>query len=59
MPDDGWVLGVDEHTGCVLDLDAGTATVVGNGVLTLRRRGPRPWSNQVKRCRSERYASWH
>ena len=39
MGPDGWVLGVDEHTGCVLDLDAGTATVVGNGVLTLRRRG--------------------
>jgi hypothetical protein len=39
MGRDGWVLGVDEHTGCVLDLDAGTATVVGNGVVTVRRRG--------------------
>ena len=37
LPDDGWVLGVDEHTGCVFDLDAGTATVVGNGVVTVRR----------------------
>jgi hypothetical protein len=39
MGPDGWVLGVDEHTGCILDLDAGTASVVGNGVLTVRRRG--------------------
>jgi cyanophycinase-like exopeptidase len=35
----GWVLGIDEHTGCVLDLDAGTATVVGNGTVTLRKSG--------------------
>jgi hypothetical protein len=39
MPDTGWVLGIDEHTCCVLDLDAGTATVVGNGGVTVRRRG--------------------
>jgi hypothetical protein len=45
MADDGWVLGVDEHTGCVFDLDAGTATVVGNGVVTVRRKGR---SNVIK-----------
>ena len=39
LPDTGWVLGVDEHTGCLIDLDAGTATVVGNGVVTVRRAG--------------------
>jgi hypothetical protein len=39
MDPDGWVLGVDEHTGCIFDLDAETATVVGNGVVTVRRRG--------------------
>jgi hypothetical protein len=39
MPDSGWVLGVDEHTGLVLDLEAGSATVVGNGVVTIRRHG--------------------
>ncbi|MGH9047393.1 MAG: hypothetical protein ACRDVW_08765, partial [Acidimicrobiales bacterium] len=39
MGDQGWVLGVDEHTGCVFDLDAGTAGVVGNGVVTVRRGG--------------------
>ncbi|HEY3810196.1 MAG TPA: hypothetical protein VGL49_02085 [Acidimicrobiales bacterium] len=39
LPDGGWVLGVDEHTGCVFDLDAGTAAVVGNGVVTVRRAG--------------------
>jgi cyanophycinase-like exopeptidase len=38
MPDDSFVLGVDEHTACVLDLDADTATIRGNGGVTLRRR---------------------
>jgi cyanophycinase-like exopeptidase len=39
LPDEAFVLGVDEHTAVVLDLPAGTATVMGNGVLTIRRRG--------------------
>ncbi len=39
LPETGWVLGVDEHTACVFDLDAGTASVVGNGVVTVRRAG--------------------
>lgn len=39
MEGSGWVLGVDEHTGLVLDLDAGTGAVVGNGGVTVRRHG--------------------
>jgi cyanophycinase-like exopeptidase len=39
LPDDVGVLGVDEHTALVLDLEAGTATVSGSGVATVRRRG--------------------
>ena len=39
LPETGWVLGVDEHTGCVFDLDAGTASIIGNGVVTVRREG--------------------
>lgn len=39
LPDGVHVLGVDEHTGVVLDLDADTATVVGNGSITLRVEG--------------------
>ena len=39
LPDGAFVLGVDEHTGVVLDLDADTATIVGLGVLTVRRDG--------------------
>lgn len=38
LDDDTWVLGVDEHTGLVIDIDAETATVVGNGTVTLRLR---------------------
>jgi hypothetical protein len=34
-----YVLGIDEHTGIVIDFDAGHATVVGNGVVTLRVDG--------------------
>ncbi|HET7719360.1 MAG TPA: hypothetical protein VFK43_05280 [Acidimicrobiales bacterium] len=39
LPDDVFILGVDEHTACILDLDAGTATVAGLGAVTVRRRG--------------------
>ena len=39
LPADTWVLGIDEHTGLVLDLDAGTAEVVGNSTVTIRVEG--------------------
>jgi hypothetical protein len=39
LPEDAYVLGLDEHTGVVIDLDAGSATVVGLGVMTIRRNG--------------------
>lgn len=39
LPDDGAVLGIDEHTALLIDLDAATARVWGRGVLTVRRRG--------------------
>ncbi|MFK7918147.1 MAG: hypothetical protein AB8G14_08735 [Ilumatobacter sp.] len=39
LPDDAFVLGLDEHTGVIIDLDADTAEVVGKGALTLRRNG--------------------
>jgi len=43
LPDGAWVLGVDEHTALVLDLGAGTATVEGNGGVTLRRDRRSSW----------------
>jgi len=39
LPDEAFVLGVDEHTACVIDLDQGTATVAGRGTVTVRRGG--------------------
>ncbi|HVE99076.1 MAG TPA: hypothetical protein VNA12_07840 [Mycobacteriales bacterium] len=39
LPEDAFVLGVDEHTALTFDLDAGTATVHGLGVVTVRVRG--------------------
>src|SRR5690606_5008828 len=39
LPEDAFVLGVDEHTAVILDPAAGTATVAGNGVMTVRRQG--------------------
>jgi peptidase E len=36
---DTYVLGVDEHTGLIIDIDAQTATVVGNSNVTIRLRG--------------------
>ncbi len=45
LPDGAFVLGVDEHTAIILDLDARTATIAGNGVVTVRAAGrPRTWS---------------
>jgi len=39
LDDDVFILGVDEHTGVIIDLDAQTAEVVGKGGLTLRQDG--------------------
>jgi cyanophycinase-like exopeptidase len=39
LPADVFILGVDEHTACILDLDADTATVTGLGAVTIRRHG--------------------
>ena len=35
---DTYVLGVDEHTGLIIDIDAATATIVGNSNVTIRLR---------------------
>jgi sorbitol-specific phosphotransferase system component IIA len=39
LPPGAWVLGVDEHTVCVLDCGAGTVTVAGLGHVTARYQG--------------------
>lgn len=38
LDDETYVLGIDEHTGLVIDLDTETATVVGNSTVTIRLR---------------------
>ena len=39
LPDHVGVLGVDEHTAVIVDVEARTITVAGNGVMSVRRRG--------------------
>lgn len=39
LPERHHVLGVDEHTAVILDLDADTATVIGRGVVSVRHAG--------------------
>jgi len=39
LPSDAHVIGVDEHTGVILDLDSNTATVIGNSTITVRIKG--------------------
>ena len=39
LPEGAFVLGIDEHTGIVLDLDRDEASVVGLGVVTVRVDG--------------------
>ena len=43
LPDSTFVLGIDEHTGLVIDLDTGVADVVGRGSVTVRAHGAE-WS---------------
>jgi hypothetical protein len=43
LADDTAILGVDEHTAAILDLDTQVLTVSGRGRVTLRRRG-RQWT---------------
>ena len=39
LDDETWVLGVDEHTALVIDIETDSAEVTGNGVVTLRVNG--------------------
>jgi len=39
MPSDCFVLGIDEHTSCAVDLDSGIVTVGGIGLLSIRKNG--------------------
>ncbi len=39
LPDGAFVLGIDEHTGVIIDIDADSAEIVGKGAVTLRRNG--------------------
>jgi hypothetical protein len=39
LPDEVGVLGVDEHTAMVIDVEGQTMTVSGNGLVSVRRRG--------------------
>ncbi|WP_238012564.1 hypothetical protein KZZ52_55900 [Dactylosporangium sp. AC04546] len=43
LPEDSFILGVDEHTAAVFDPAASTVRVLGNGGLTLRRSGGSRW----------------
>jgi len=39
LPEGAFVLGVDEHTACTFDIEAGTASVEGRGAVTVRAAG--------------------
>lgn len=39
LPEDSHVIGLDEHTGVIIDIDEESVTVIGNGLLTIRVRG--------------------
>lgn len=39
LPAGAFVLGIDEHTASLFDLDAGTMTILGHGGVTIRRQG--------------------
>ena len=39
LPDDVSILGLDEHTACIIDLEKDEAVIRGLGQVTLRHRG--------------------
>src|SRR5207247_4423757 len=39
LPGNGWILGVDEHTALVVDVEAAEGVVTGRGGVTVRHRG--------------------
>jgi cyanophycinase-like exopeptidase len=39
LPDDTFIIGIDEHTGIIIDLDSGAIEIVGKGTLVVRRNG--------------------
>jgi peptidase E len=39
LPESRYILGIDEHTGVIIDPTAHSVVVVGNGLLTLRKDG--------------------
>ena len=39
LPESAFILGVDEHTACIIDVGAATATVTGLGGVTVRAHG--------------------
>ena len=39
LPEDAWILGIDEHTALTVDLDAKEIAITGRGGVTVRRRG--------------------
>ncbi|MEO6796662.1 MAG: hypothetical protein ABI401_03410 [Candidatus Dormibacter sp.] len=48
LPKDVLILGIDEHTACVIDIGAESVTVRGRGGLTVRRRGvERRWERST------------
>ncbi len=39
LPDDAFIVGIDEHTGIIIDLDSGVVEIVGKGTLVVRSHG--------------------
>ena len=39
MPPECFVLGIDEHTSCSIDLDSGLVTIGGIGLVSIRKKG--------------------
>jgi cyanophycinase-like exopeptidase len=39
LPDSAAILGIDENTACIVDLDEGACAVMGAGQVTIRRKG--------------------
>jgi cysteinyl-tRNA synthetase len=59
LPDDTLILGVDEYTACIIDVEARSVTVRGRGGVTIRRHAIEKFWTKTTFPLSELQDSWH
>lgn len=59
LPDGMTIVGLDEHTALVMDFEAGTGLVMGNGRVTIQRNGDTHHFTTDETFALDKLGSWH